>query len=77
MARARGIPEQRPVTSTIPANDPNPSVETVEGEDGTTFYAWRKDGRKPVVDKEQWARNIHGALTPLGDADFADRTGPG
>lgn len=73
--RAAGIPEQKPTPET-PANDPNPAVVTVQGEDGTTFYAWRKDGRKPTVDKEQWARNINGALAPLGDADFADRVGP-
>lgn len=54
----------------------DPKVATVKGDDGTTFYAWRKDGRKPNVDNEQWKRNINGALTPLGDADFADRVGP-
>lgn len=59
-----------------PTIDPNPQYATVKGDDGTTFYAWRKDGRKPNVDNEQWKRNINGALTPLGDADFADRVGP-
>ena len=71
-----GIPQQTPTPNT-PENSASPAVLTVKGDDGTTFYAWRKDGRKPVVDLEQWARNIHGALTPLGDADFADRVGPG
>ena len=76
MAAKKGIPEQRPTLET-PAEATNPAVATVEGLDGTTFYAWRKDGRKPNVDPEQWARNINGALSPLGDADFADRKGPG
>ena len=74
--KTKAIPEQEPVPET-PQNAPNPEVATVQGLDGTTFYAWRKDGRKPVVDEEQWARNINGALSPLGDADFADRVGPG
>ena len=76
MAKEKGIPQQQPTPNT-PENAANPAVATAVGEDGTTFYAWRKDGRKPVIDEEQWKRNIHGALSPLGDADFADRHGPG
>jgi len=68
-------PQQAPVPETS-ANAASPEVATVQGLDGTTFYAWRKDGRKPNVDEAEWARNIHGALSPLGDADFADRVGP-
>lgn len=69
------VPEQAPVPET-PANADSPAVATVQGLDGTTFYAWRKDGRKPNVNEAEWARNIHAALSPLGDADFADRVGP-
>ena len=75
MAKSAGTPQQAPTPNT-PENDANPAVVTVTGEDGSTFYAWRKDGRKPNVDKVEWARNINGALSPLGDADFADRYGP-
>ena len=69
MAKAK--PEQ--VTPEVTGN---PKVATVTGLDGDTYYAWRKDGRKPVVNEAEWARNIHAALSPLGDADFADRFGP-
>lgn len=75
MPKSAGIPQQEPTPNT-PENAAKPAVLTVTGDDGTTFYAWRKDGRKPEVDLEQWKRNIHGALSPLGDADFADRHGP-
>ena len=57
-------------------NADHPAVASITGLDGTTFYAWRKDGRKPQVNEAEWERNIHAALSPLGDADFADRTGP-
>ena len=69
MAKAKG--EQ-----VTPAHSGNPKVATVKALDGDTYYAWRKDGRKPVVNNAEWERNIHAALSPLGDADFADRFGP-
>jgi len=51
-------------------------VVVVDGLDGHKHYAWRKDGVKPVINLEDFARNIHSALTGNPGADFADRVGP-
>jgi hypothetical protein len=64
--------------ATKKADPTQPAVVEVQGLDGSTHYAWRKDGRKPVIDEEAFAANIHMAIDPKSElpADFADRVGP-
>ena len=51
-------------------------VVSVQADDGTTHYAWRKDGTKPEVNMEDFARNKHAALIPHGTANFASNVKP-
>lgn len=61
-----------------------PTFTTAEGQivisvtsiNGDTHYAWRKDGTKPEVNLQDFARNKHAALTPNGTADFASSVKP-
>jgi hypothetical protein len=52
------------------------TVISVAGVNGDTHYAWRKDGEKPVVNLQDFARSKHAALTPNGTADFASSVKP-
>jgi len=52
------------------------SVVVVDGVDGLKHYAWRRDGQRPVINEDDFARNRHSALAGELPADFADTVGP-
>ena len=51
-------------------------VVYLTGIDGSTHYAWRKDGQRPEVIAAEFANNKNAAITPLGTADFASVVKP-
>lgn len=59
----------------LPASD-DPKVVHAKDLNGRDIYAWRKDGVKPVIDLDDFTRNIHSALDGNPGADFADHRGP-
>lgn len=59
-----------------PGTHERPAVVSVARADGQTWYAWRKDGLRPVIDVDAFRDNEHTALSGDIPADYADRYGP-
>jgi hypothetical protein len=72
----KGIPQDPADYQGQPALPEQSGVVSVVGPDGRTRYAWCKDGVRPVIDLDDFARNIHSALDGTPGADFADHRGP-
>ena len=70
---------KKPATKTEPQTETTAeesSVVVVDGVDGLKHYAWRRDGQRPVINLDDFARNRHSALAGELPADFADTVGP-